>query len=83
LPILFPSIAGAAAFSFIISFEDVNLSLFLASSQATTFPVRIFTYMSQESSPIVSAAGSLLVLIVLIVAIVVDRLVGLARAVGK
>jgi putative spermidine/putrescine transport system permease protein len=83
LPILFPSIAGAAAFSFIISFEDVNLSLFLASPQATTFPVRIFTYMSQESSPIVSAAGSLLVLIVLIVAIVVDRLVGLARAVGK
>lgn len=83
LPILLPAIAGGAAFAFIISFEDVNLSLFLASPQATTFPVRIFTYMSQESSPIVSAAGSLLVLIVLVVAIVVDRIVGLARAMGK
>ncbi|MCO5089578.1 ABC transporter permease [Bosea sp. (in: a-proteobacteria)] len=78
LPILFPAIAGAFAFAFIVSFEDVNLSLFLSSPQATTFPVRIYTYMSQESSPIISAASSLLVLIVLVVAIVIDRLVGLA-----
>lgn len=83
LPILFPAIAGGAAFAFIISFEDVNLSLFLSSPQATTFPVRIYTYMSQESSPIISAAGSLLVLIVLVAALIVDRLVGLTRAMGK
>ena len=83
LPILLPAIAGGTAFAFIVSFDDVNLSLFLSSPQATTFPVRIFTTMSQESSPIISAAGSLLILIVIATALVVDRLVGLTKVMGK
>ena len=83
LPIVFPGIAGGAAFAFIISFEDVNLALFLSSPQTITLPVRIFTFMSQESSPIVSAAGSLLTIIVIVLAVVIDRLVGLKRAFGK
>lgn len=83
LPIVFPGIAGGAAFAFIISFEDVNLALFLSSAQTITLPVRIFTFMSQESSPIVSAAGSLLTIIVIVLAVVIDRLVGLRRAFGK
>jgi putative spermidine/putrescine transport system permease protein len=83
LPIVFPGIAGGAAFAFIISFEDVNLALFLSSAQTVTLPVRIFTYMSQESSPVISAAGSLLTIIVLVLALLIDRLVGLRRAFGK
>jgi putative spermidine/putrescine transport system permease protein len=83
LPIVFPGIAGGAAFAFIVSFEDVNLALFLSSAQTVTLPVRIFAYMSQESSPIISAAGSLLTIIVVVIAVVIDRLVGLRMAFGK
>ena len=58
----------------------MNLALFLAGPQSITLPVRIFGYMTQESSPMIGAAGSLLALIVLAMALVIDRLVGLRRA---
>ena len=82
LPIIMPGISAGIAFAFIVSFEDVNLALFLAGAQSTTLPVRIFGYMTQESSPIIGAAGSLLALIVLAMALLIDRLVGLRRAFG-
>lgn len=82
IPIILPGIGAGAAFAFIVSFEDVNLALFLAGPQSTTLPVRIFGYMSQESSPIISAAGSLLAVIVLVAALTIDRLVGLKKALG-
>jgi len=83
LPNVLPGVVGGAAFAFIVSFEDVNVALFLSSAQTMTLPVRIYTYLSQESSPIISAAGSLLTIIVVIVALVIDRLVGLRQAFGK
>lgn len=82
LPIILPGISAGAAFAFIVSFEDVNLALFLSGPQSITLPVRIFGYMSQESSPIISAAGSLLAVIVLVAALIIDRLVGLKKALG-
>ena len=82
LPIILPGISAGIAFAFIVSFEDVNLALFLAGPQSITLPVRIFGYMSQESSPIIGAAGSLLALIVLALALLIDRLVGLRKAFG-
>ena len=82
LPIIMPGISAGIAFAFIVSFEDVNLALFLAGSQSITLPVRIFGYMTQESSPIIGAAGSLLALIVLAMALLIDRLVGLRKAFG-
>ena len=82
LPIIMPGISAGIAFAFIVSFEDVNLALFLAGPQSTTLPVRIFGYMTQESSPIIGAAGSLLALIVLAMALLIDRLVGLRKAFG-
>jgi len=82
-PILLPAILGGAAFAFIVSFEDVNLALFLASPKSTTLPVRIFTYLSQESSPIISAAGSVLSILILAMAVVLDRLIGWRAALAK
>lgn len=82
LPLVMPGISAGIAFAFIVSFEDVNLALFLAGPQSITLPVRIFGYMTQESNPIVGAAGSLLAIIVLVVALVIDRLVGLRKAFG-
>lgn len=82
LPLILPGIAAGVAFAFIVSFEDVNLALFLAGPQSTTLPVRIFGTMSQESSPVVGAAGSLLALIVVGLALLIDRLVGLRTAFG-
>ncbi len=73
---------GGALLAFIVSFEDVNVALFLSSPDVTTLPVRIFTLLTQESNPIASAAGSLLTLIVIALAVIADRLFGLDRAVA-
>jgi putative spermidine/putrescine transport system permease protein len=83
LPNILPGVVGGALFAFIVSFEDVNVSLFLSSPDVMTLPVRIFVLVTQESSPIASAAGSVLTVIVLALALATDRLFGLQRAMGK
>lgn len=84
--ITFPQFAGSLAvgciFAFIVSFDEIGISLFLAAPGSTTFPVALFSYMEQNYDPLVMAAGTLLLLISVIPLMIVSRLVGLARILG-
>jgi len=79
LPLIAPGAAAGAAFSFIVSFDDLVVSLFLASPSLMTLPVRIYNYIDQSSSPMISAVGALLVLLALVIVVVIDRLFGVER----
>lgn len=61
VPLILPGILGGALLSFIVSFDDAVVALFLSGPEAVTLPVRIFNYIDQSPGPIVAAAGSMLV----------------------
>lgn len=82
LPLLRPGIVGGAAFAFVLSFDEVVVSLFLAGPSAVTLPVRIYTYIDQSPGPIVLAAGSILVGFALFLFILLESTVKVARAFG-
>lgn len=82
LPLLRPGIVGGAVFAFILSFDEVVVSLFLSGPAAVTLPVRIFIYLDQSPGPIVLAAGSVLVGLSIVLFIVLESTVGVARAFG-
>ena len=65
-----------------MSFDDVNIALFLASPRAPTLPVRIFTYIEQTFDPLVTAVCSVLILLTLAAIVVVERGIGLGRLFG-
>lgn len=60
LPLILPGILSGALFAFVISFDEVIVSLFITSPQLKTLPVQIFSSMTRDSDPTVAAVGSLL-----------------------
>jgi len=60
LPYLRPSIIGAAAVAFLLSFENFNTTMFLVGSNAT-LPITLFTQIKDGSTPVVNAISLLLI----------------------
>lgn len=77
LPLLRPGMVAAFLFSFIISFDEVGVTLFLVGPNVTTLPVRVFTEIQESGSPVVAAVSTCLVAVTVALFLLVDRLVGL------
>ncbi len=82
LPLIRPGILAGAVFAFIVSFDDLAVSLFLSSPGAMTLPVRIFTYIEQIYDPLITAVSSLLILVAAVVVLVIERTIGMGRLFG-
>lgn len=77
LPLLCPALVAAFLFNFIISFDEVSVTLFLVGPDVTTLPVRVFTEIEESGSPVIAAISSFLVGITIVLFLAVDRWVGL------
>ncbi|MGD9906201.1 MAG: ABC transporter permease [Vicinamibacterales bacterium] len=82
MPLLYPAVAASATLSFLISFDEVVVSLFVTGPRLTTLPVEIFTYVDTRTDPLVAAVSVVLVAATLAGVVVIERGVGLRRAVG-
>ena len=61
LPLVAPGLVSAAVFSFLHSFDDLMVSLFLATPRVQTLPVRIWSSMFYSIEPTVAAVSMLLI----------------------
>jgi spermidine/putrescine transport system permease protein len=61
LKFLRPAIVGAAAVSFLMSFENFNTTLFLVSSD-TTLPINLYLQVRDGSTPVINAISFLLII---------------------
>lgn len=82
LPLIRPGLLAGAALAAVISFDDVNISLFLSSPTTVTLPVRIFGYLEQTFDPLVTAVSSPVIVISVLGVVVSERMVGLGRLFG-
>jgi putative spermidine/putrescine transport system permease protein len=73
LPLIRSGVTAGFVLSFIISFINVPLSLFLSSATTSTLPVRVFAYMESRLDPLVAAIGGLTIFIVFGVVIVLEK----------
>ena len=55
-----PSIIVAALFAFLLSFDEVVISYFISSVQSETLPVKMYSSIHWEISPVLAAISSLL-----------------------
>jgi putative spermidine/putrescine transport system permease protein len=79
LRLTFSGVLGAFILSFIISFTDANLALFLTGPGLTTLPVEIFTFLAWDSNPMIAAITTIQVLMIVVFSFVLDRVVGLSK----
>ncbi|GAB6899482.1 ABC transporter permease [Kineosporia succinea] len=64
----------AGVFSFLTSFDEVDLSIFLMPADTTTLPVAIFLRLQQDQDPTTSAVSSLMI----VASLAIAALTGLA-----
>lgn len=82
LPLLLPGVVATAAITFLVSFDEVVISLFVVGPQLTTLPVALYRYVEGRTDPLVAAVSTLLVGMTVLVVMLLDRAIGLRRAVG-
>ncbi|MCC7362627.1 MAG: ABC transporter permease [Anaerolineales bacterium] len=74
LPLIRSGLTAGFVLSFVISFINVPLSLFLATPATSTLPIRVFAYMESRLDPLVAAIGGLTIFIVFAIVIVLEKL---------
>jgi putative spermidine/putrescine transport system permease protein len=79
LPLIKPGIIAGALLAFIISFDNVTVSLFLLGAKTVTLPVRIMLYLDWTFNPSVAAISTVLILLTIITIIIAEKIVGLAN----
>jgi putative spermidine/putrescine transport system permease protein len=81
LPMLRPGIVAAALFSFVASFENLELNLLLVGPGRTTLPVAMLSYLEFRMDPTLAAVAAAQIVMVTILMLVTDRFVKLSRVV--
>jgi len=83
LPLMLPGIVAAAALAFLASFDEVVISLFLVGPRLTTLPIEIFHYIEYRADPQVSALSVALILLTALLVVIVERSLGVLRALAR
>lgn len=83
LPLVLPGFVASAALSFLLSFDEVIISLFLTGPRLTTLPVEIYNYVESQTDPMAASISVVLVSATMAIVIVIERTVGLAKAIGR
>jgi putative spermidine/putrescine transport system permease protein len=79
LPLILPGVVSGWVLAFITSFDEVTMTVFIASPSTITLPVRMFLYIQDNIDPLVTSVSAALIFLTVIAMIILDRLVGLDR----
>lgn len=83
LPLLRPALFAAAALSFLVSFDEVTVSLFIVGSDIITLPVALFHYTQDHTDAQIAAVSVVLIVITFLAVLAVERSIGLMRGLGR
>ena len=79
LPVIRPGVVAAALFSFIISFGNLEMTLFLVAPGETTLPIAILQYLQWRIDPTIAAVSVLQIVLIGAGMLIADRYVKLTR----
>lgn len=79
LPSIQPGIVAGAIFAFVVSFGEINATLFLTGPGLSTLPIQIYSQIQYGSEQVIVAAASTVQMgLVVVLIIVLERLFGLS-----
>lgn len=80
LPQIKAGVIAGALFSFIMSWINVEVSIFHSTSSLTTLPVKLFNYVEFSVDPFLGAASSLTIFLAVAVVLALDAVIGIEKA---
>jgi ABC-type spermidine/putrescine transport system permease subunit II len=66
IPLILPSLFGAALFAFLASWDEVVIVLFVGGALLQTLPVQMFQFLTTEVRPTIAAASTMLIAVLLL-----------------
>jgi len=81
LPLIRPGVVAAGLFSFVVSFGNLEISLFLVGPGRSTLPIAILQYLEWKLDPTIAAVSVLQILIVAAGMLITDRFVRLSQVI--
>jgi putative spermidine/putrescine transport system permease protein len=79
LPLILPGVAGGWLIAFINSFDELTMSIFVASPGTQTLPVKMYNHIANTIDPLLASISTVLIALTLVLMIVLDRFYGLDR----
>jgi len=76
IPIIKPGVFSGMTFAFIISFNNIPLSVFLVRPGQTTLPITVINYLEYSLDPVLAAVNVASLLFVLAVIFVFEKIGG-------
>jgi putative spermidine/putrescine transport system permease protein len=76
LPMIMPGVVAGALLAFLISFDELAMTIFLTPPTLVTLPVKIFTYVEWSLDPGIAALATVLMAFTTALLMVIDRVRG-------
>lgn len=76
-PLILPGIISGWMLSFIQSFDEVTMTVFLATPGTETLPVRMFLYIQDSIDPLVTSVSACVIALTVVVMLIADRIFGI------
>lgn len=77
LPLARRGVLAGLLFAFILSFDEVTVTIFMTGPAYQTLPIRIYNYLTDQVDPTVAAISTLLIAMSAGLVLLLDRIVGL------
>lgn len=79
LPSIRPGVISGAIFSFVISLDEFNVTLFIVGRDTQTAPVAIYNFWFENANPTIAALSVLIILVGFVAAWIANRTVSLEK----
>ncbi|MGE0716038.1 MAG: ABC transporter permease [Alphaproteobacteria bacterium] len=79
LPLIRPGVVAGALFAFIVSFDNVPVTIFLLDVRNVTLPVKIFTAIEYGVDPSIAAVSTMLIVVTGLFLVAAERWLGFHR----
>lgn len=80
LPIVRPGMLASAVFAFLVSFNNITISIFVAAPGTATLPVVLFNKVAYVPEPTVVAVSAIMVAVTIVILLALDRSLSLFRS---
>jgi putative spermidine/putrescine transport system permease protein len=80
LPQIKPGVIAGSLFAFIISWINVEVSIFNSTPLQVTLPVKIFNYVQFTVDPIIAAVSAVTIYVAILAVVLLDAVIGVEKA---
>jgi putative spermidine/putrescine transport system permease protein len=78
-PLLRPGLMAAFLFTFVTSFDNVVVSMYLVGAETVTLPIRIMTYLEWQFDPSIAAISTVFIAITITLVVIGERMSGMSK----